>query len=108
MLSTSLIALIPLLPVFSFILIALVGRRYFPSFCGVLGTISLLVSFILALTVAYEYFFLVGKVGDTYQQIIPLKFTWLQFSPNVAIDMGILLDPISVMMIIVVTLVSLM
>ena len=108
MLSATLIALIPLLPVFSFILIALVGRRYFPSFCGVLGTISLLVSFILALTVAYDYFFLVGKVGDTYQQIIPLKFTWLQFSPNVAIDMGILLDPISVMMIVVVTLVSLM
>jgi NADH-quinone oxidoreductase subunit L len=108
MLSTPLIALIPLLPVFSFILIALVGRRYFPSFCGILGTISLLVSFILAVTVAYDYFFLVGKVGDTYQQMIPLKFTWLQFSPNVAIDMGILLDPISVMMIIVVTLVSLM
>ncbi len=108
MLSTSLIILIPLLPVLSFILIALVGRRYFPSFCGVLGTASLLVSFILAATVAYDYFFLVGKIGDTYQQIIPLKFTWLQFSPSVAIDMGILLDPISVMMIVIVTLVSLM
>src|SRR5208282_3669046 len=63
---------------------------------------------ILAATVAYDYFFLVGKVGDTYQQLMPLKITWLQFSPNVSIDMGILLDPISVMMLIVVTLVSLM
>ncbi len=108
MLSTSLIVLIPLLPVFSFILIALAGRRYFPSLCGILGTLSLLVSFILAATVAYDYFFLVGKAGETYQQIIPLKITWLRFSPNVSIDMGVLLDPISVMMIVVVTLVSLM
>ena len=108
MLSTSLIVLIPLLPVLSFILIALVGRRYFPSFCGILGTISLLVSFLLAITVAYDYFFLIGKVGDTYQQIIPLKINWLQFSPNVSIDMGILLDPISAMMIVIVTLISLM
>ena len=108
MLSTSLIVLIPLLPVFSFILIALVGRKYFPSFCGILGTLTLLVSFILAVTVAYDYFFLVGKVGDTYQQIIPLKLNWLQFKPDVSIDMGILLDPISIMMIVVVTLVSLM
>lgn len=108
MLNTSLIVLIPLLPVFSFILIALVGRKYFPSMCGVVGTLCLLLSFILAITVAYDYFFLVGKVGGIYQQIIPLKINWLQFSPNVSIDMGILLDPISVMMIVVVTLISLM
>lgn len=97
-----------MLPVFSFILIALVGKKYFPSLCGILGTLALLGSFILAVTVAYDYFFVVGKVGDVYQQIIPLKFTWLQFSPDVSIDMGILLDPISVMMIVVVTLVSFM
>ena len=108
MLSTSLIVLIPLLPIISFTLIALVGRKYFPSLCGILGTLSLLASFILAATVAYDYFFVVGKVGDVYQQIIPIKFTWLQFSPDVSIDMGILLDPISVMMIVVVTLISLM
>ena len=108
MLSTSLIVLIPLLPVFSFLLIALIGRKYFPSFCGILGTLSLLASFALALTVAYDYFFIVGKIGDTYQQIIPLKMNWLQFSPNISIDMGILLDPISVMMLVVVTLISLM
>ena len=108
MLSTSLIVLIPLLPVLTFVLIALVGKKYFPSFCGVLGTLSLLAAFILAATVAYDYFFVVGKVGGVYQQIIPFKMTWLQFSPNLAIDMGILLDPISVMMILIVTFVSLM
>lgn len=108
MLSTSLIILIPLLPLLTFVIIALVGRKSFPAFCGTLGTISLLVSCILALTVAYDYFFVVGKVGDVYRQIIPFKMTWLQFRPDVAIDMGILLDPISVMMLVVVTFISLM
>ena len=108
MLSTSLIILIPLLPLLTFVLIALVGRKYFPSLCGALGTLALLTAFILSATVAYDYFFVVGKVGDVYQQIIPFKMTWLQFSPNVSIDMGIILDPISVMMLVVVTLISLM
>jgi len=89
-------------------MIALVGRRYFPSVCGILATAALLTSFILSATVAYDYFFIVGRVGDVYQQIMPFKMTWLQFSPNISIDMGIILDPISVMMLIVVTLVSLM
>jgi NADH-quinone oxidoreductase subunit L len=108
MLSTSLIILIPLLPLFTFVLIALAGRKYFPSYCGILGTISLLTSFLLAATVAYDYFFVVGKVGEIYQQIIPFEINWLQFSPNVGIDIGVLLDPISVMMLVVVTLISLM
>jgi NADH-quinone oxidoreductase subunit L len=108
MLSTSLILLIPLLPVISFVLIALVGRKSFPSFCGILGTLSLLLSFVLAVTVAYDYFFMVGKVADVYQQIIPFKLTWLQFTDTVSIEMGIMLDPVSVMMIVIVTLVSLM
>ena len=108
MLSPTLIALIPLLPIFSFILIALIGRKNFPGLCGVLGTLAILGSFILSVTVAYDYFFLVGKVGDAYKPIVPMVFTWLQFSPSLSIDMGIMLDPISVMMLVVVTLVSLM
>lgn len=108
MLSTGLIALIPLLPIFCFVLIALVGKNAFPKFCGVLGTLSILGSFVLSLVVAFQYFFQVGKVNGVYQQLTPIKFEWLQFSPNVSIDMGILLDPISVMMILVVTFISLM
>src|SRR5204863_8559727 len=43
-----------------------------------------------------------------YPREVPLSFTWLQFSDKLSIDMGIMLDPISVMMIVVVTFVSLM
>jgi NADH-Ubiquinone oxidoreductase (complex I), chain 5 N-terminus. len=63
---------------------------------------------VLSLYTAYNYFFVDGKVGETYQTITAIKFTWLSFSENVSIDMGIILDPISVMMLVVVTFVSLM
>lgn len=39
---------------------------------------------------------------------MPYNFTWLPFTPSLSIDMGILLDPISVMMLIVISTVSFM
>jgi len=104
----TLIALIPILPIASFLFIALVGKKYFPKFCGILGTLSLLGSFIISAITAYQYFLQNGKVNGIYTQLTPIKFSWLQFSPGVSIDMGILLDPISVMMIVIVTFISLM
>ena len=108
MIDSTYIALIPLLPIFTFLIIGLFGRRYFPNFSGIIGTFSLFISFILSLIVAYQYFFEVGKVDGIYQKIIAFKQVWLQFSPTLTIDMGILLDPISVMMIVIVTFISLM
>jgi NADH-quinone oxidoreductase subunit L len=102
------IALIPLLPLAGFILLGLFGRKYFRNSSGIIGTLLLLVSTILAINTAYEYFFDYGKVAGVYQKIVPLSYTWLEFSKGVSIDMGILLDPISVMMLVVVTFVSLM
>lgn len=108
MLNSTYIALIPLLPLITFLVIGLIGRKYFPTFSGILGTFSLFVSFILSSIVAYQYFFEVGKTDGVYQKIIALKYVWLQFGPNLVIDMGILLDPISVMMVVIVTFISLM
>ncbi len=105
---SSYIALIPLLPLAGFVLLGLFGRKYFKNSSGIIGTGLLLVSAVLSLYTAYNYFFVDGKVGDTYQTITAIKFTWLSFSENVSIDMGIILDPISVMMLVVVTFVSLM
>jgi NADH-quinone oxidoreductase subunit L len=104
----SYIACIPLLPLVTFVLLGLFGRKYFKNSSGTIGTVSLLASAILSLYTAYHYFFIDGSVNGVYQKIIALKYTWLQFSPNVSIDMGIILDPISVMMIVVVSFVSLM
>jgi NADH-quinone oxidoreductase subunit L len=105
---SSYIALIPLLPLAAFVLLGLVGRKYMNQSAGIIATGLLLISTVLSIYTAYQYFFVDGKVGDTYQTITAFKFTWLTFSENVSIDMGIILDPISVMMLVVVTFVSLM
>jgi NADH-quinone oxidoreductase subunit L len=105
---SSYIALIPLLPLAGFVLLGLFGKKFPGNSSGVIATGLLLASTVLSLYTAYNYFFVDGKVGETYQSIIALKYTWLQFSDNLGIDMGIILDPISVMMLVVVTFVSLM
>ena len=102
------IALIPLLPLAGFLLLGLFGRKTFKNSSGIIGTVLLLTSTILALYTAYEYFFVYGKVDGIYQKFVPLQMTWLEFSKGVSIDIGLLIDPISVMMLVVVTFVSLM
>ncbi len=102
------ISLIPLIPFIAFVLLGLFGRKYLNTLSGIIGTFALGVSAFLSLATAYQYFFVDGKVDGVFRQMIPLKYTWLQFSSNLSIDMGILLDPLSVMMLVVVTFVSLM
>ena len=102
------IALIPLLPLASFVILGLFGKKYFRNLSGVFGCLILLASTVLSLYAAYHYFFVDGKVNDSYQTLIPVKYTWLSFSDSLSIDMGIILDPISVMMLVVVSFVSLM
>ncbi len=100
------IQLIVLLPLFSFLLLGIFGRKYLSSLSGMIGTTSLLVSTILSIQTAYQYFFL--NTSGSFEKIVAWKMTWLTFSEGVSIDMGILVDPISVMMLVVVTIVSLM
>ena len=99
---------IPLLPLATFVILGLFGRKYLSRIAGLLGTGSLLTSTILSFVAAKQYFFLDGKVNGVFQKIVALKYTWLEFSPNVSIDLGVIVDPISVMMLVVVTSVSLM
>lgn len=96
--------LIPLFPLAGFVLLGLFGKRYFKSASGWIGTLLMLVSFILALYIAYDYF----AKTSTFPKHIPVKYVWLKFSDTLSIDMGILQDPISMMMIVVVTFISLM
>ncbi len=99
---------IPLLPLATFVILGLFGRKYLSGIAGLLGTGSLLTSTILSFVAAKQYFFVDGKVNGVFQKIVAFKYTWLEFSPNVAIDLGMIIDPISVMMLVVVTSVSLM
>jgi NADH-quinone oxidoreductase subunit L len=108
MLNPIVTALIPLLPLAGFLILGLFGRKYFKNSSGIIATILLLAATVLAIYTAYGYFFEYGKVNGIYEKLVPLKYTWLQFSQGVSIDMGILLDPITCMMLVVITFVSLM
>jgi NADH-quinone oxidoreductase subunit L len=98
---------IVLIPLAMFLLLGLQGHKM-KSFAGVLGTIGLGISWILSLFTAYEYFFIAGKVDGIFKPIIAFNTVWLHMTEYLHIDMGILLDPISVMMLVVITTVSFM
>jgi NADH-quinone oxidoreductase subunit L len=106
--SVWLVALIPILPLLAFVLLGIFGRKYLKKSSGIIATVLLLGSTALALYTAYGYFFDYGKVNGVYQKLVPLQINWLQFSGGLSIDVGIILDPISVMMLVVVTFISLM
>jgi NADH-quinone oxidoreductase subunit L len=106
--NTAYVILIVLLPLAAFIILGLFGRKYFNQSSGIIATVLLLVSTLLAFYTAYGYFFQYGKVDGIYQKIIVFKYTWLSFSEGMSIDMGAILDPITAMMLIVVPFISLM
>jgi len=108
MINFSYTAWIPLIPFLIFILLGLAGNKLKPRLSGLIGTSGLAVITVLSYVTAWLYFFEGGKVGDTYQKITAINTTWLQFTENLHVDLGVLLDPISVMMLIVITTVSLM
>ncbi len=100
--------LIVALPLLMFVVLGLWGKRLKPAVAGALGTASTFLSFALSAFVAWSYFFATSKVDGAYQAISAINFEWLTFSSSLSIDMGILLDPISVMMLVVITFISLM
>lgn len=75
---------------------------------GLIGSIGLGLVTILSYATAWSYFTAPRLADGTYETLMPYNFRWLPFTQNLSIDMGILLDPISVMMLIVISTVSLM
>ena len=75
---------------------------------GLIGSIGLGLVTILSYATAWSYFTAPRLADGTYETLMPYNFCWLPFTQNLSIDMGILLDPISVMMLIVISTVSLM
>jgi len=106
MMSYTLIILV--LPAVMFLLLGLGGGKMKPVVAGTLGTIALAVVTGLSYLAAYQYFFGIGKVDGAYQTITALNFEWLKLTDKLHIDLGIMLDPISVMMLVVISTVSLM
>ena len=96
-----------LIPLVMFLVTGLLGMKWKPIVSGVLGTIGMGTSWVLSLITAASYFF-GGHHAEGFQSIIPIETTWQKFTDTLVIKMGILLDPISVMMLVVITTISFM
>lgn len=95
------------LPLLMFLILALAGMKMPQRVAGLLGTTGLLVITVLSYIVTYQYFTM-PRVDGVREAVMPWNFEWLQFTDKLKIDLGILLDPISVMMLVVISTVSLM
>ena len=98
--------LILLLPLLSFLVLGLAGMKMSHKAAGLIGTCSLGMVAVLSYCTAFQYF-TTDRVNGIFQTFVPYNFTWLPLG-NLHFDLGILLDPISVMMLIVISTVSLM
>jgi NADH-quinone oxidoreductase subunit L len=101
------IFLIPLIPLAVFLLLGIFNQQIKPAVSGYIGVLGLSISAALSYYTAYQYFFVLGKVEGVYQTFVE-KTVWMNFTDTLHIDMGILIDPITVMMLVVVTTISLM
>ena len=100
--------LILLLPFLSFLTLGIGGKWMTHRTAGLIGTVVLGVVTVLSYCTAWSYFTAPRLADGTYATLMPYNFTWLPFTERLSIDLGILLDPISVVMLIVISTVSLM
>ena len=100
--------LILLLPLLSFLFLGLAGMKLKPVVAGAIGTAVLAVVALLSYCTAFEYFSAGRDVSGVFPTLVPWNTVWLPISRTLHIDLGILLDPISVMMLVVISTVSLM
>lgn len=105
--------LILLLPLLSFLIIGLpefLNKKYSWSHktAGLIGTTSLGAVTVISYITAFSYFFASPRLTDgTFATLVPYNYTWLPLG-NLHFDLGIMLDPISVLMLIVISTVSFM
>ena len=100
--------LILILPFLSFLILGLAGMRMKHKVAGIIGTASLLGVTVLSYLTAWKYFTAERTSEGFFQTLMPFNFEWLPLTDSLNIGMGILLDPISVMMLVVISTVSLM
>ena len=101
--------LILVLPLTMFLILGLLGMKMSHKAAGILGISGMGVTLVISYIVAFIYFF----SGDTSfiidgvrQQYQVFDVTWLQFTDRLVVNLGFLLDPISAMMLVVITTIS--
>lgn len=95
-------------PAVGFLLLALAGMRMSHRAAGLTGTLLMAVTTVLSGATAWRFFTAARNADGVLPVQIPFNVEWLPLGGSLHIDMGMLLDPISVMMLVVVSGVSLM
>ena len=110
--SATIPVLILAIPLFMFIFLGLAGKKMSHLLAGILGTLGMGTVLVLAYYTAFHYFFsgdpaFISEAGERLQYIV-FNQTWLQFTDRLVISLGFFLDPISAMMLVVITTISFM
>ena len=103
--------LILVIPLFMFVFLGLAGMKMKHPVAGILGCLGMGTVMLLSYYTAYVYFFSVDPafIADgVRQQYTVFNVTWLQFTEHLVIKLGFLLDPISAMMLVVISTISFM
>ena len=104
--------LILAIPLFMFIFLGLLGMKMSHRLAGTLGCLGMGTVLVLSYYTAFTYFFsgapeFIDAAGNRLQCMI-FDATWLQFYDKLVIKLGFLLDPISAMMLVVISTISFM
>ncbi|MBR3519294.1 MAG: NADH-quinone oxidoreductase subunit L [Paludibacteraceae bacterium] len=98
-----------ILPLCMFLILGLFGKKMCPKVSGILGTTVFGIVSVLCYYIAFKYFFSGDyQIGDTFQKVTLFNMEWLRMNQNLVISIGFLLDPLSAIMLIVISTVSLM
>ena len=97
--------LVPGIPLFSFLMVALFIRPLSQKAAGIVATAAIFLAACCAYFLAWEYFHLF-PAGTERLALVPWSSTWLAYQPNLVVSVGVLVDPISVLLMVVVTTVS--
>ncbi len=100
--------LLLILPMLSFVILGLLGNYMKPKVAGIIGTISLAGVMLVSYLTAYQYFAAGRNAEGVFSTLMPYNWKWLPLGGELSLDLGVLLDPISVMMLVVISTVSLM
>ena len=98
---------IPLIPLVVFLVLGIFYDKIKPAISGWIGSLGLMIAFVLSYYTAFQYYFNGGKVDGVYQTFV-YKYNWMNFTDTLHIDMGVMIDQISVMMLVVVSTISFM
>ena len=104
---TNLASVVLALPFAMFLIIGLFGYKMSPKFAGILGTCAFGITAIVCYGIAIQYF--AANYGlPEYPKEVLFNMEWLRITDSLVISIGFLLDPISAMMLVVISTVSLM